>query len=547
MAGLLEATGQTAEALAEYRKSEALLASLAGADPSARAALANCRSRMAWLLSSTGKNAEALAAYRLARSEQEALAGGPGALNEARRDLADTIFRIGTLLARRANRRRRRPSSARPWRSSRSWPTTIPPSPTSAAELAASHSNLGNLLSETGKPAAAEAEYRTALAIQQKLADEHPAVTKFRSSLAISHDNLGILLSETGKRAGRRPSSARPWRSSRSWPTTIPPSPSSAATWRPATNTSAGCCRRRASRRAAEAEYRTALAIQQKLADENPAVTDFRGRLSDSHNSLGILLWETGKTAAAEAEYRTAAAIQQKLADDNPAVTDFRIRLGASHSNLGSLLSQMGKPAAAEAEHRKALVLMSQARRGQPDGLILSRRSGECGQQPIGGAAPPGPPRRGPRPRRAGPPANCWRRPTPRRSITAPSWLIATSTAAWPAALWASPPAPRPASGRRRRCSTPSPRRVVSFALCPGVPTPRLRAWPDRPARACRPRSGRRRPSGPWPCCTRRWRWAIQRGRIPQRRRPRPAGDRDDFRLLIADLAMPAAPFTLDR
>jgi eukaryotic-like serine/threonine-protein kinase len=54
--GLLEATGQTAEALAEYRKSETLLASLADADPSARAALANFRTRMAWLLFSTGKN-----------------------------------------------------------------------------------------------------------------------------------------------------------------------------------------------------------------------------------------------------------------------------------------------------------------------------------------------------------------------------------------------------------------------------------------------------------------------------------------------------------
>ena len=45
--------------------------------------------------------------------------------------------------------------------------------------------------------------------------------------------------------------------------------------------------------------------------------------------------WRTGKSSEAEAEYRKALAIQQKLADDNPAVADFRSRLASSHNNLG--------------------------------------------------------------------------------------------------------------------------------------------------------------------------------------------------------------------
>ena len=66
---------------------------------------------------------------------------------------------------------------------------------------------------------------------------------------------------------------------------------------------------------------------------------------------------ETGKPAEAEAEYRKALAIYQKLADDNPAVTEFRSRLADSHNNLGWLLSNTGKPAEAEAEYRKALAI----------------------------------------------------------------------------------------------------------------------------------------------------------------------------------------------
>ena len=385
-----------------------------GRDPSARAALAACRSRLGWLLLDDGQAAEALAAYRLARADQEALAAAPGASDEARRDLADTINRIGVLL------------------------------------------------SETGKPTEAEAEYRKALAIQQKLADDNPAVTDFRSHLATSHNNLGIAAggdgqagggggrvpqgagdpAEAGRRqprrhrlpqrpggqpqqprhpavadgqavggggrvpqgagdpaeAGRRqprrhrlpqPPGEQPqqprhpavgdgqagggggrvphrrWRSSRSWPTTTPPSPNSAAAWRTATTTSATCCRRRAGRRrrrpstarrwrssrswptttppspSSAATWRTATTtsatccrdgqagggggrVPQGAGDpaeagrRQPRRHRFRSSLADSHNNLGILLSKTGKPAEAEAEYRKALAIQQKLADDNP-------------------------------------------------------------------------------------------------------------------------------------------------------------------------------------------------------------------------------------
>ena len=86
------------------------------------------------LLSSTGQAADALAAYRQARADQEALAAAPGAPAAAGRDLADTVHRIG------------------------------------------------NLLWQTGKPTEAEAEFRRALAIRQKLAADNPAVTEFRSA-----------------------------------------------------------------------------------------------------------------------------------------------------------------------------------------------------------------------------------------------------------------------------------------------------------------------------------------------------------------------------
>jgi serine/threonine-protein kinase len=307
VAQLLESTGKTDEALAAYREAEAMLAELSSTE--ARAALARNRSSLGWLLATIGRMDEALAAYRLARADQEALATTPGADYEARSELANTINRIGALLSGTG-----RPADAEAqYRQALAIHQKLaedhPAVASVRSRLALNHYNLGLLLSTTGQPADAEAQYREALTLQQKLAKDHPAVSEFRTRLAGSHYSLGSLLSSTGRQAD------------------------------------------------AEVEYARALALQQKLADDHPAVIDFRRRLAYSHHNLGWLLSDTGRPADAEAHYRQALALQQKLADDHPAVTDFRSELALSHTNLGALLSKVGRSAEAQAQYRQALVL----------------------------------------------------------------------------------------------------------------------------------------------------------------------------------------------
>ncbi len=318
VAQLLEASGQTAEALSAYRRSESLLAGLEANEPEARAALAACRSRLGWLLKSTGRSAEALAALRLARFDQEAPAAAPGASSDARRDLAETVSRIGLLLLDTG----KLPEAEMEYGTALALRRKLADDNPAVADfrnsLANSHSNLGLLLSQTGRPREAEAEYREGLAIQQKLADDYPAITDFRNRLASNHNNLGLLLSQTGRPAQ------------------------------------------------AEAEFRTAIVLEEKLADDYPAITDFRNRLARCHINLGLLLSETGRPSRAEAEFRTALALEEKLADDNPAVTDPRRDVASIHTDLGRLLSQMGKPAEAESEYRKALLTFQKLANDNP-------------------------------------------------------------------------------------------------------------------------------------------------------------------------------------
>jgi len=116
-------------------------------DLASRRALWQANYEVAELTRQVGKPEDALAAHRQvlaahealaaespvdpeinARADQEALAAAPGATPESRRDLADTIITVATVLA------------------------------------------------KTGKSSPAEAEYRPALAIYQELADDNPAI-----------------------------------------------------------------------------------------------------------------------------------------------------------------------------------------------------------------------------------------------------------------------------------------------------------------------------------------------------------------------------------
>jgi tetratricopeptide (TPR) repeat protein len=319
VASQLDATGKAVEAGATFRKAEALLAGLSRSSPTALAALAACRTRMGIFLSETGQPTLALAAYRLALTDQEAQAAAPGASNEARRDLADTIFRIGLLLF---DTGKPEDAAARYREALAIQQRLVDDNPDVAdfrRTLSRIHQDMGIQLLAAGKPSEAEAEVREALRLRQKLVDDEPAVTEFRHRLAGSHNMLALVLVKSGKLAE------------------------------------------------AEAEHHQALTLRRKLAADNPAVAEFRHYLAGSHNNLAIVLAQTGRPAEAEAEYREAIVIQRKLAADNPVVTNLRSGLAGSHNNLGTVLAGTGKPAEAETEYREALAIFRKLADDSPD------------------------------------------------------------------------------------------------------------------------------------------------------------------------------------
>jgi serine/threonine protein kinase/tetratricopeptide (TPR) repeat protein len=253
VASLLRTMDKSGEALTAYRRAESALG-----EPGARAALADCRTRMALLLFYEDDYAGALSAMKLARADQESLAALPGASLDVRRNLAETVNQIGFLY----------------------W--------------------------NMGKPVQAETEFRTALALYLKLAEENKAEPEFRRGQGSCHFYIGGALWNQGK-----PSEA-------------------------------------------QAEFRLSIALHENTLKDNPTVTRNRRSLSVSRYYLGMMLADNGNPEAALTEYNASITGFKSLIEDNARVGEFRWILADVRSSLGILLLQIGRSRDAETECRIA-------------------------------------------------------------------------------------------------------------------------------------------------------------------------------------------------
>ncbi len=318
VADMLDQTGKKDQALTMYRRSESLLAGLAGSDRAALAALAACRTQMASLLRYQGKLAEALSACRLARPDQEALAAFPGSSNEARRELAETVGKVGYLLWISGDYdeavHELRAAMAIYQKLADEYPDVVD----FRFGLGRIHFYLGNVLPLTGRAGEGEAEFRLCLEIFQSLADGNAAVTRFRRYLGLGLSYSAELLLDTGK------------------PTE------------------------------AEAECKKSLELIQKLVDDDPTDADFRGVLAGCHHGLGGMLLQAGQPEKAEMEYRKAHLLSEKLIAENPSVRNYRQMNASELSGLGDMARSRGRALEAKSFYDRAITMQEQLLRDEP-------------------------------------------------------------------------------------------------------------------------------------------------------------------------------------
>src|SRR5262249_14953934 len=93
----------------------------------------------------------------------------------------------------------------------------------------------------------------------------------------------------------------------------------------------------------------------QALVTDYPARPGYRHDLAESYHNLANIQRDAGRTQEAEASYRRAIELEQKLADEFPNVPSYQIVGAQSRLMLGDLLKDTSQPAAARDAYRLAM------------------------------------------------------------------------------------------------------------------------------------------------------------------------------------------------
>jgi tetratricopeptide (TPR) repeat protein len=283
-------------------------------DPEARHRRGLAHKRVGDMKAKLGKHAEAEKAYQNAINVLGALAAQAKDTPEYAADLARTHYMMGVLFERVG-----RPAEAeRAYREGLSYQEALATGPATSPErkkdLALTWRGLGELLEEAGRPNESEDAYRHALKIQQ--AADFPTLPDYRNDLAMTLHKLGELLEELGE------SHAEQQRL-----------------------------------REAEALFRQALAITDRLEVEFPAVPAYRENLGLAANNLAALL-EGSTGSERDNLWHRALSVQQRLVADFPDVPEYRWELAITRNNLGYLRLVSDQYKEAEAELLQALPIM---------------------------------------------------------------------------------------------------------------------------------------------------------------------------------------------
>ncbi len=323
LAELTGKVGRAEAALAEHRAVLAAREALAaepGADAEAKLDLGRSLTAVASALHGVVKADEALATYR--RSES-LLAGQAGSDPAARAALADCRWRMGGLLF--ATGKPNEAISA--YRMARADQEALAAAPGATddarRDLANTIAQYAFLLLYYSKTAEAEAEYRSVLAIRQRLADANPGMNRYLYNLAGGNLQLGRALIYRDQLAE------------------------------------------------AKGRVVTAISIIRRFADDSPGVTQYRADLASSRTTLGIILSERGEPEKAESEFRASLALYQESADATSTTASVRIALALVRMRLGLLLLQRGEPEKAEAECRTALEVIQKVAADNPSFMTI--------------------------------------------------------------------------------------------------------------------------------------------------------------------------------
>jgi serine/threonine-protein kinase len=229
-----------------------------------------------------------------------------------------------------------------------------PDNPAWRHELATSETNTGIFLFETGRPAEAIRSLRLARDILEGLTVVQPEALEFQDSLAHCSTTIGAAYRANGQPAEALDAFRRAHdvlaRLTRDRPDDLDHLRDLAGT-----SHNIGIVQLGTAPTEALHAFQEASGIQEKLVVENPAVVDYQSELGMTYSSLGILHLLAGHPDQALRPLEQSRDLRARVVRLVPDDLNSRSELGASLGNLGEALNRLGRYSEASAVFRQAI------------------------------------------------------------------------------------------------------------------------------------------------------------------------------------------------
>jgi tetratricopeptide (TPR) repeat protein len=226
-------------------------------------------------------------------------------------------------------------------------------------QLALAHNRIGVVRNETGDPAAALDSYRAARGIMEALVDEHPGEIKYRGFLGNLINNIGLNRENLGDSNGAIGEYRRAAEVFGALAHDQPAEPHWGNLLAAAYHDAGIILGALEGPDSGLRELRKALAIHLEVTRHHPSVSQFRDDLARTYINIGDLQRKAGDRAAALKSMQQSLAIRQELLGANPGMYWNQNQVAASHLNIGTVQFESGDFEGAEQSYRQALAIAS--------------------------------------------------------------------------------------------------------------------------------------------------------------------------------------------
>jgi serine/threonine-protein kinase len=118
--------------------------------------------------------------------------------------------------------------------------------------------------------------------------------------------------------------------------------------------------------------------IRQKLADADPNLLQFQTDLARSYIEIGIVRRLTGKSTEAMAAFEQAVGIYRRLAASNPNVTEFQSEQANCHTQISWVFRESARPVEARAAAERAIAILRKLADADPSVIRFQRGLAIC-------------------------------------------------------------------------------------------------------------------------------------------------------------------------